>query len=204
METLDRPPRRPKGVARERALLEALRELLADRPLGETDVTSITSRAGVGRSAFYAYFPTKQAAVAALLTAVGEELVGAGSAWYEDDDAPPDARVARGMRSTVAAWRKHARLIVAAADASASDPIAATSWSGWQERFVDRATERIASDPAISRMPAGTDPRAVAHALVDLTVASMLRDLRHLITTGHPLPDIEQAIVHIWSHALYH
>ena len=198
-----RAPRRPQGVARERSLLDALASLLAERSLSEIDIRAITTRAGVTRSGFYFYFPTKEAAVAALLAEVGDELLDAGAAWYGDDAGPGQKRVARGMAATIACWRKHPDLIVAIADATATDRTAAAAWQTWQERFVDRAAARIARDPAVTVAGTTRQMRAIAHALVDMTTASMVRDLRHLLATGSPLSDIESAIVHVWSHALY-
>lgn len=203
MEAPAHAPRRPHGIARERALLDALAGLLAERSLSEIDIRAITTRAGVTRSGFYFYFPTKEAAVAALLAEIGDELVDAGAAWYGDDDAPAKERVARGMAATIACWRQHPHLIVAIADATATDRTAAAAWQAWQERFVDQAAARIARDPAVTVTGDRREIRAIAHALVDMTTTSMLRDLRHLLSTGSPLPDVQAAIVHVWSHALY-
>src|SRR5436305_9953648 len=178
MGTTAHAPRRPHGIARERALLDALASLLSEHSLSEIDIRAITARAGVTRSGFYFYFPTKEAAVAALLAEVGDELVDAGAAWYGDDARPGQERVARGMVATIACWRRHSHLIVAIADATATDRTAAAAWQAWQSRFVDQATARIAGDPAVTITGGAREIRAIAHALVDMTTASMVRDLR--------------------------
>ena len=55
---------------RRRALLDGFADLLATRPLEDIGILEIAREAGVGRSAFYAYFDSKYAALAVLTSEV--------------------------------------------------------------------------------------------------------------------------------------
>ena len=66
------------GDERRTALLTALEDLLESRPLAQIGVADISRAAGVTRSAFYFYFPSKAAAVAALLADFHEQMLDRG------------------------------------------------------------------------------------------------------------------------------
>src|SRR6266498_1558606 len=57
-----------------RSILSATERLLADRRLSELTVVDVIEEAGVSRAAFYMYFESKHAAVAALADVVIEEI----------------------------------------------------------------------------------------------------------------------------------
>src|SRR4051812_28961261 len=111
----------PKGDERRAAILAALRDLLADRPLAEISVAHLTERAGVTRSAFYFYFDSKAAAVAALLADQQEQMLTAARAWYDGGPGTPAQRVRAGMRATIAEWRRYPTWFAAMADAAVAD-----------------------------------------------------------------------------------
>ncbi|WP_080696796.1 TetR/AcrR family transcriptional regulator [Mycobacterium asiaticum] len=54
--------------------MEAVRQLLQERPFSELSVSTISTRAGVARSGFYFYFDSKYSVLAAILAEVAEEL----------------------------------------------------------------------------------------------------------------------------------
>ena len=57
--------------ARRRALLDAARAMLSESPGTPPDIAELTSRAGMTRSSFYTYFPSR----GELIVAVAEELM---------------------------------------------------------------------------------------------------------------------------------
>src|SRR5690606_7999010 len=63
-------PASSRADARRTALLHALDDLLREAVLDDIKIADISSRAGVTRSAFYFYFDSKAAAVAALMSEV--------------------------------------------------------------------------------------------------------------------------------------
>ena len=66
--------RQARGEHRRAALLHALEAQLQERALADISVASITREAGVARSAFYFYFPSKNAAVAELQWFLTEQV----------------------------------------------------------------------------------------------------------------------------------
>src|SRR4051812_37689554 len=147
-------------------------------------VAEIARRAGVTRPGFYFYFPTKAAAVAALLADVADELMAAAAAWYEGEDEPRQA-LADGFRANVALWREHAALFAAMLDATAVDADAAALWDTFFEGFRKRAAERIA-DELPSDAVTSDD---LASALTSMAFGMMERDVRAVLRSGHGLPE---------------
>ncbi|EUA13911.1 bacterial regulatory s, tetR family protein [Mycobacterium xenopi 4042] len=66
------PPRR--GDRQRQAILQAVRELLEEKPFTELSVSTISDRAGVARSGFYFYFDSKYAVLAQILAEATHEL----------------------------------------------------------------------------------------------------------------------------------
>lgn len=54
--------------------MQAVRELLEEKPFAELSVSTISDRAGVARSGFYFYFDSKYAVLAHILTEASQEL----------------------------------------------------------------------------------------------------------------------------------
>ncbi len=68
------PATRRRGDRQRQAILQAVRELLVERPFAELSVSTISLRAGVARSGFYFYFDSKYAVLAQILAEAAEEL----------------------------------------------------------------------------------------------------------------------------------
>lgn len=69
-------PAAPKkrGDKQRQAILQAVRQLLQEKPFAELSVSTISDRAGVARSGFYFYFDSKYAVLAQILADAGREL----------------------------------------------------------------------------------------------------------------------------------
>jgi AcrR family transcriptional regulator len=68
------PAIRRRGDKHRQAILQAVRQLLEERPFSELSVSTISQRAGVARSGFYFYFDSKYAVLAQMLAEAAEEL----------------------------------------------------------------------------------------------------------------------------------
>jgi AcrR family transcriptional regulator len=66
-------PRR-RGDRQRHAIVQAVRELLEEKPFAQLSVSTISDRAGVARSGFYFYFDSKYAVLAQILTDATHEL----------------------------------------------------------------------------------------------------------------------------------
>src|SRR5262249_42567739 len=115
--------RRPrKGDERRSALLGVLEQLLADKPLAAISVEEIAARAGVTRPAFYFYFQTKAAAVAALIRGLFGEMMAATTAFFDSETGTPRERLRESLFSGAQAWHRHGALVCAIFDAAGADP----------------------------------------------------------------------------------
>jgi AcrR family transcriptional regulator len=192
-----------RGDSRRAALLAALDELIATAPLAEIGIADITHTAGLTRSAFYFYFPSKAVAVAALLADFSDEMIDAAEAWYEGGPGSPEDRLRFGFDASVALWRERAGLMVAMLDAVGSDADVRAIWDAWIDGFVERVAERISDERAAGLSAATSDPRALAAVLVGAVFAAMERDVR-AIRAGHAASDeIIAALVEVWQRAVY-
>jgi AcrR family transcriptional regulator len=192
-----------KGDERRDTILATLRRLLTERRFAEIAVADITDRAGITRSAFYFYFPSKAAAVGALLEELRDNTVGLALSWYDGSPGAPEQRLRDGMRATIAQWRHNATLFAAVLDAAAVDPTANQLWSSFIHGFVVRVADRITHDT--TRSPARNAPSATALAagLVVMIFALMEQDVRDLLAGGEGIAELEDVLVHVWHAAIY-
>ena len=65
---------RRRGDKQRRAILQAVRELLGEKPFADLSVSTISLRAGVARSGFYFYFDSKYSVLAQIVAEAAEEL----------------------------------------------------------------------------------------------------------------------------------
>jgi AcrR family transcriptional regulator len=197
-------PRPKRGDERRAQLLNALEDLLAVRSLAEIGIADLTGAAGVTRSAFYFYFPTKAAAVAALLADFRDEMQQAGAPWYEDGGATaPLERVHAAVDASVRLWRDHASLIVAMLDAVAADPEVREIWQTWTESFTRRITTRIVQDRGAGLANPTSDPQALATLLMGATLHAMEGDVRAIASGTTPSESIGDALIELWHRTLY-
>jgi AcrR family transcriptional regulator len=200
-QTVSTPTR--KGDERRDAILAALENLLAEKPFNEVQIAEIARRAGVTRPGFYFYFPTKAAAVGALLSAVTDELVEAASAWY-DGEGDPEARLRAGLHESVLVWREHAALFTGMLDAIGTDRDAATLWQELFDGFRDRVGECVETDAGELLRAAGAPSIShVATALTAMAFAMMERDVRTYLRNDRGQPDTEDALVFAYLRLIY-
>jgi TetR/AcrR family transcriptional regulator, ethionamide resistance regulator len=202
------PPKRTgntiKGDERRTALLGALVELLAERPFHELGIGEIAARAGLTRSAFYFYFPSKTAAVAHLLEGLGSGILDAASdAFAVDDELPPRDRIRRGAERGIAVWRKDAALYGAIIDATAVDQGLAAAWDKLVDDLAAIVTPRARADRTARADLDVADIHGIVTYLLDAGIAAMRRDIRAIRDTGRPTPHLVETTTEIWVRTLY-
>jgi TetR/AcrR family transcriptional regulator, ethionamide resistance regulator len=201
------PPRRERpsvrGNQRRAALLQALTELVEQRRYHEIEIGDITSRAGVGRSAFYFYFPSKAAAVAALLEDLKAQFVAAAAAWHQQRDATPRERVQLAIGGAVIVWRANAATIAAVFDAAATDQEVAAAWQQLLNELTRLVAARLRDERAVGIATHGPPTTTYSTILLDMNLHAAERDVRKLLDTGHGTKGLVQALTEIWVRALY-
>jgi TetR/AcrR family transcriptional regulator, ethionamide resistance regulator len=191
-----------KGDLTRQRILDVVAELMGVLPFDAISIAEITRRAEVTRPAFYFHFPSKGAAVAALLTELFDEFIEAASAWYDHRGGDPVAGVAEGLQGTITLWRTNARLMYGMAQAAATDREAGQLWRDWIEDFTGRAVARLVADVGPTLGEAGPATRAVAELLVGATFDAMQRDVRRIVELGDETPDILETLTYLWTRAL--
>lgn len=192
-----------KGGERRERLLAALRDLLEVRPLSSIGIAEISRAAGVTRSAFYFYFPTKAAAVAALLSDMRDRIVEAGDAWYAGGVGAPAERVRLAVEGSVRLWRDQAALMVAMLDAAGQDPEVRQAWQTWIGEFTERIAARIDRDRREGLIGAGSAPSALATVLMGATLHGMEQDVRAIAEGRETSDDLRDALIELWYRTLY-
>lgn len=189
----------PRGEVRRQALLAALEGLLRERPLDEVQVADIAVAAGLRRSAFYFYFPTKQAAVAELLVEFANEIIEGGDDLIAARGASaPALRSAVG--SMIATWQEHRHLLTAMFAARDGDPEVRELWESWMQGFVPPTAALIDRERAEGGAPPGPPSELTAALLLGMTSAALERHLRSADVTDDALGD---ALTHIWHSAIF-
>jgi len=204
MSTLDRAGRRrppTKGDRRESALLDALEELLSERSIANVSIDQIAGRAGVSRTAFYFYFPSKEVAVIALV----ERVVAA--IWQDPDtwltgNGDPRAELDRAIGELTRGWTEHRAVLNAMVEAAA---YTGEMWRLWREQmdgFIAGAADRIARDAARGLTREGLDGAGVAAALCWMNERycyAMLGDADSAL----PPDEVRRVLVDVWMRTIY-
>ncbi|GAB3856192.1 hypothetical protein GCM10028801_12970 [Nocardioides maradonensis] len=154
-----------KGDQREQAIVEATRQLLAERSVNDLTIDAIAKAAGVSRTAFYFYFPTKQAVVAALLDGLWEQF-GSTHGWFDSEGADR-AGLLEHHHLVAAVWREHLPILTCTTGAVEYEPLL-----DWVERahtrLVTGLAAKIERDQSSGAAPTGLSPTALAEMISDL------------------------------------
>lgn len=192
--------RRPaaRGDERRSALLRSLDEHLQESSLESIRIADISRSAGVTRSAFYFYFESKAAAVAALMEQMYDESFAA--AGHLAGDGTPAANIEATIRGLFAAWDRHQHVYRAMLDARATSVAVRELWESDRESFVPAVASMISAERAAGRAPAGPDAEALASTLLELNDRMLER-----LARGTSLPREQHVgvVVHIWLSSIY-
>ena len=192
-----------KGDLRQEAILETLERLLADRSIAEVGVEDIASGAGVSRSAFYFYFESKHAALAAAVGQLRERIFEAAAGFFRRTDEAPEAAVRRSLAGVAEIWSAHRHLLGAVVESAVVDPGVRTLWHEWVDAFVGAITTRIEEERAAGTASEGPPS---ARSLATVLAWSNERNLyvAHLGTPSKAETDaLVDALTTVWVSAIY-
>ena len=188
----------------EEAILDATRELLADRPFDTISVADILTAAGVSRASFYFYFESRHAVLAVLVRRAVERGHEAAQPWltHEEGDAPI-AEVRRGIEDGARLWRENAPVLRAIVENWRTDPGLTALWLELMDGFTRATEERIARDRA-----AGVAPETPAdlHTLASLLTWVGERAYYLAAVDQEPFNDEQRlvdALTELWRGAVY-
>lgn len=129
-------PRR-RGDKQRAAIVQAVRELLEEKPFSELSVSMISDRAGVARSGFYFYFDSKYAVLAHLIGEAGHELDELTQSFApRGPEETPAAFAERMVRSAAAVYAHNDPVMSACNTARHTDAEIREILDGFNEAVV--------------------------------------------------------------------
>jgi TetR/AcrR family transcriptional regulator, ethionamide resistance regulator len=193
---------RASGDERERAILDTAERLLEERPLSAVSVEDLAKGAGISRSTFYFYFPSKDAVVLTLVeqtVAESDSNREAAIAMMADD---PRAGWRHGLRASFEAFGSRRGVVLAAGELRASNAEARALWSRAMEDWVADASAIIEAERARGAAPPGEPAREIATALLQMN-----ERVQHTTLAGDK-PSLDQdrvldVLADIWVRAIY-
>jgi AcrR family transcriptional regulator len=193
--------REERRAATERQIAAATRELLDEgEPFADLSVEQITARAGISRTAFYAYFRDKRELLIRLVGEAMEPIMREADELVGGRPSGP-TEIPHTIRAAVAFARGSPQVFRAAVEAASYDSVISSFWrEQLLERFIDVIAERIRKQrEAGVALP--IDPRAAAVALVMMVVET----LYHHVSSDEGLTDeqVLETLVTISVRAVY-
>lgn len=198
------PAARRRGDRHRQAILQAVRELLEERPFAELSVSTISLRAGVARSGFYFYFDSKYSVLAQIMAEAAEELEELTQFFAPRQPGESPEEFAKRMVGSAAAVYAHNDPVMTACNAARHADIEIRDILEQQFEMVFRQIVGIVD----AEMKAGT-----AHPISDdlPTLIRTLAGTTALMLTGDPLlagrdNDIERRVrvlEQMWLNALW-
>ena len=152
--------------------------------MAEITIDDIAAAAGISRTSFYFYFPTKQAVLATLMEQVWERF-GQTHGWFAS--AGPSPSELRDQLLRVAGmWHENSQII--ACTMSAGYPPLEEFTGRTKRRFVDGLAEKIRRDRAAGLAPEGVDAGVLAG------MVAVVRDHRLSEIADLPRGELESAV----------
>lgn len=196
-------PRR-RGDRQRHAIVQAVRELLTEKPFAELSVSTISDRAGVARSGFYFYFDSKYAVLAQILAEVAAELeeVTGDFAPRRADETPAEF-AQRMVRSAAAVYAHNDPVMSACNSARNTDAEIREILDGYNEAVIDQIVPIVEAEIGNgSAEPIASDVRGLVRMLSAATAMTLSGDS---LFTG-PESDLDRAVEvleKLWLHALW-
>ncbi|MFD6162379.1 TetR/AcrR family transcriptional regulator [Nocardia sp. NPDC060256] len=184
-----------KGDQRERDILDAAEKQLATIGFDGMTIETITKAVGITRGAFYFYFASKNAVLAALV----ERTVAVLRAEIEAADASgePAHALCRSIDQTRDMWRDHGNVMRAAVELTPTVAAVGESWHSAVTAIRD-ITRAIAERAGLPDNDAPTGAHAVTTALVWMTERAFYQASK----SGISLDDTAVTLTHLWLNAL--
>jgi AcrR family transcriptional regulator len=179
-------------------LLAAARRAFAELGYSKARVEDVVRGAGVGHGTFYAYFPNKQAALAALVrehAATLQEL--ASQPWRAGDVRSSLAEVLGGLADL---YDRDADMLVVWTEAAANDPELTVVLDEVRHQFVERIARNV-ERAARQGLARPVDPYTAATALAAMAERTLF--LRAASKEPLDRDRTVEVLADLWYHALY-
>lgn len=196
-------PRR-RGDRQRSAIIEAVRELLQEKPFAALSVSSISDRAGVARSGFYFYFDSKYAVLAQILGEVAAEL-----GELTGDFAPrgvhetPAEFAKRMVGSAAAVYARNDPVMTACLSARSTDAEIRDILDGFNQVVIDQIVAIVEPEVAAGTAdPITTDIRGLVRTL-SATTSMTLSGESLFLGSDRNLDHAVDVLEKLWLHTLW-
>lgn len=160
-QAAERAPAEPR-----RWILEAVEHLLGQMPLHKLTVPLILRESGISRATFYAYFPSKDAALIAVIAQTMDEIHASAQPWLEDAGPTVADTLRATLEGTSVAWETHGSVLRSLVENWHAIPELQQMWQGNVDRWVEVISGRIDADRAAGLAPPGVDSGKLAAGLI--------------------------------------
>lgn len=196
-------PRR-RGDRQRHAIVQAVRELLTEKPFAELSVSTISDRAGVARSGFYFYFESKYAVLAHILGDVAGELEDLTGDFAPRGDDETPAEFAKRMIGSAAVVYAHNDPVMSACNlARGTDAEIREILDRYNDLVIDQIVPVVEAEIGNGTAdPVTDDVRGLVRILVGATAMTLSGES---MFTGpdRDLPRAVAVLEKLWLHALW-
>ncbi|WP_246216880.1 TetR/AcrR family transcriptional regulator [Mycobacterium botniense] len=193
-----------RGDRQRQAILQAVRELLEEKPFSQLSVSTISDRAGVARSGFYFYFDSKYAVLAQILAEATHELEELTQYFApRGPDESPAAFAKRMVGSAAAVYARNDPVMSACHAARHTDAEIREILDHQVDRVIDRIIGLVEEEIAAGTAhPISDDIPALVRTLAATTALMLSGDSSFVGPDG----DVQRGIrvlEQLWLTALW-
>jgi TetR/AcrR family transcriptional regulator, ethionamide resistance regulator len=201
--TQHRERRRQRRQDAEQEILDAASRLLRAQRFRELTVDDLMAATTQSRTAFYRFFPDRNALVVRLLYDLAEELWTMSAVWLAGSGDPLVAG-RQSIERLVDVYQAHGPLLGAIHEAAALDDEVERVYQDLARRFVDATAARIERDSSAGRTVRLPDAREVATALVWMSERYLAATFARPGLAGPETRELAVATLYtIWMRTLY-
>lgn len=146
--------------------MAATEQLLKERALNQLSVADIVDAAGVSRTSFYAYFPSKTAVIAECLRQVMDQVMVAVRPFHTQAGGDTETAIRVSLRQWVEVCKTHGALLRTVSEEWPHDEELCALWFQMLETVTAGTAKVIRSARAVGQAPGGADARALAACLL--------------------------------------
>jgi len=193
-----------RGDRQRHAIVQAVRELLEEKPFAELSVSTISDRAGVARSGFYFYFDSKYSVLAQILGEAAQELEELTQHFAPRGADETPAQFATRMVGSAAAVYAHNDPVMSACNiARNTDAEIRDILDGFNEAVIEQIVPIIEAEiRGGSAHPIIDDVRGLIRTLT-ATTAFTLSGESSFIGPDRDMDRAVRIVEKLWLHALW-
>jgi TetR/AcrR family transcriptional regulator, ethionamide resistance regulator len=201
--TQHRERRRQRRQDAEQEILDAASRLLRAQRFRELTVDDLMAATTQSRTAFYRFFPDRNALVVRLLYDLAEELWTMSAVWLAGS-GDPLVEGRQSIERLVDVYQTHGPLLGAIHEAAALDDEVERVYQDLARRFVDATAARIERDSGAGRTIQLPDVREVATALVWMSERYLAATFARPGLAGREARELAvETLYTIWMRTLY-